>query len=114
MTMPPDVKPVPRASWEPLKQEGCTGVEHVVLMAAPIALALLKFEKQATIHEHSAEFPVDVICMEGEGITSINGDKAPIRAGETVRWPANELHRLWTEDSEMVALMVEHYGNTQE
>lgn len=106
----PEVKPVPKASWEPLPQEGCVGVEHVVLMREPQVIALLKFALNGTIHEHPAPFEIDVICMEGSGMTSVAGEEAAIHAGETVRWPANTPHRLWTEDSEMVTLMVEHYG----
>jgi hypothetical protein len=41
-------------------------------------------------------------------VLSVDGSPAPIAAGETVRWPAGRPHRLWTEDSMMVTLMVEH------
>lgn len=36
--------------------------------------------------------------------TSVNGEQSPIQAGERVRWPAGRMHRLWTEESEMVTL----------
>ena len=108
--MPPEIKPVPKATWEPLPQDGCVGVDHVVLMRQPQVIVLLKFDKNGTIHEHHAPLDVDVICLEGEGMTSVGGEEAEIHAGETVHWPAHEMHRLWTTDSEMVTLMVEHYG----
>lgn len=106
----PEIKPVPRATWEPLPQAGCVGVEHVVLMRVPQVIVLLKFATHATINEHAAPLEVDVICMEGSGMVSVNGEVAEIKAGETVNWPAHVPHRLWTEDTEMVTLMVEHYG----
>lgn len=106
----PEIHPIPKASWEPLPQAGCVGVEHVVLMRQPQVIVLLKFGANATINEDQAPLAVDVICMEGAGMTSVDGEEAPIRAGETVHWPANVKHRLWTGDSEMVTLMVEQYG----
>lgn len=86
------------------------GVEHVVLMRQPQVIVLLKFGANATITEQKAPLAVDVIVMEGAGKTSVDGDEAEIHAGETVHWPANVPHRLWTEGSEMVTLMVEQYG----
>ncbi len=108
--MAPEIRPVPKGTWEPLPQAGCVGVEHVVLMREPQVIVLLKFGTHGTINEHPAPFPVDVICMEGSGMTSVNGEMAEIKAGETVTWPPNVPHRLWTEDSEMVTLMVESPG----
>lgn len=108
--MPPEIKPIPKAAWEPLPAAGCVGVEHVVLMRQPQVIVLLKFTTNATINEHAAPLAVDVICMEGAGMISVDGEEAAINAGETVHWPANVDHRLWTTDGEMVTLMVEHYG----
>ena len=59
---------------------------------------------------HAAPHPVDVICVAGSGFTSVGDDVAEISAGETVRWPADVDHRLWTEESEMETLMVERVG----
>ncbi len=71
---------------------------------------MLRFRRHGTIHEHPAEHDVDVICLEGQGMTSVGSERAAIRAGERVRWPANVSHRLWTEGDEMVTLMIEHLG----
>ena len=110
--MPPDVGAVPRPSWEPLPREGCQGVDVKVLLKLDhLVLAMLRFHPAGTIDEHSAPFDVDVICLEGLGMTSVGGEQAPLHAGERVRWPAHAPHRLWTEASEMVTLMVEHLRN---
>ncbi len=105
----PDVRPVPRPDWGALLHPGCTGVEGKVLLSVPrLHLALLRFEPGGTIHEHAADIEIDVICLEGAGMTSVSGAAALIRAGESVRWPAHVPHRLWTTDREMISLMVEH------
>jgi hypothetical protein len=49
-----------------------------------------------------------VICLEGHGMTSVGGIAAELHASEQVRWPAGLAHRLWTEDSGMLTLMVEY------
>src|SRR4029077_18798541 len=91
--------------------EGCHGVEGQVLLNEPhLALALLRFAPGGTIHEHPADIEIDVICLEGEGLTSVGGETTVLRAGERVRWPAGVAHRLWTEDATMLTLMVEYHG----
>lgn len=78
-----------------------------------LALAMLRFAPGATIHEHAAPFPIDVICLQGRGMTSVDGEAATIRAGQRVHWPAHRQHRLWTEEAEMVTLMIEHIAEEQ-
>jgi quercetin dioxygenase-like cupin family protein len=70
--------------------------------------ARLRFAPGGTIHEHSADFDADVVCLEGEGFTSVDGVAFPFRAGQTIRWPRGLNHRLWTEGTTMTTLMVEH------
>jgi quercetin dioxygenase-like cupin family protein len=73
-----------------------------------LAVAMLRFGAKATIHEHPAPMDIDVICLEGQGMTRVGDEQAPLHAGERVRWPANIPHCLWTEGSEMITLMIEH------
>ena len=47
------------------------------------------------------------LCLEGEGFTSVGGEEAPIQAGRQAHWPPNVPHRLWTEGSTMLTLMIE-------
>ena len=106
-----EVLPAKQTEWKRLPDEGCIKVRvKPLLKQDQLALAMLHFEKQATVHEHAADFGVDVICLEGAGLTSVGKKQAPLFAGDRVRWPAAKLHRLWTTDSEMVTLMVEHIG----
>jgi quercetin dioxygenase-like cupin family protein len=72
-----------------------------------LALALLKFGRDATIDEHAGTSHADVFCLEGQGFVSLGMESSPIASGQRVVWPPGVEHRLWTEDTEMVTLMVE-------
>ena len=73
-----------------------------------LMMVQLRFGPHGTIDEHAAAWEIDVVCLEGEGTTTVDGIAEPIHAGETIRWPAGKSHCLFTEDSTMVTLMVEH------
>ncbi|MEZ4707201.1 MAG: hypothetical protein R3A44_08350 [Caldilineaceae bacterium] len=103
---------VKRPQWSRLPFEGCIGVGgKVFLDLEHLVVAMLRFQPHAAIHEHAAPFDIDVICVEGAGFTSVNGDCATLQAGQKVRWPAHLAHRLWTESTTMITLMVEHPQN---
>ena len=107
-----EVGSAPRPSWSPLPFEGCHGVEGKVLLVLDhLSVAMLRFARQGAIHEHAAPHNVDVVCLEGRGRTSIGGEETEIGAGQSVRWPADVAHRLWTENDEMVTLMIEHLAS---
>jgi len=104
-----ELEPFVRAEWGPLPYEGCRNVEgKVLLVRAGLVLALLRFGEHATIHEHPAPFPIDVFCLEGNGNVSLGGETSTIAAGQRVRWTPDLPHRLWTDASTMITLMVEH------
>jgi quercetin dioxygenase-like cupin family protein len=99
-------QPIPRPEWSPLPYEG---VEGKVLFRSPtLVLALLRFAPGGSIHEHDAPMDIDVVCLEGEGLVSVGRERFAFCAGESVRWPAGTMHRLWTEGTEMTTLMVEN------
>jgi quercetin dioxygenase-like cupin family protein len=106
-----DIASVPRPEWSPLPGEGVVGVEGKVLVReADFFIAMLRFPPHATIHEHPGANDTLVVCLEGEGLTSVAGETATLRANERAFWPANVPHRLWTEDTMMTTLMVERWG----
>ena len=95
--------------WTPLAHENIRGVSVQVLLTTDnLHLAMLSFLPNATIHEHLANHPIDVICLEGGGYVSVAGERQPIHAGQKVHWPAGQPHRLWTGLDQMKTLMVEH------
>ena len=103
-----EIRPWPRPEFSPLPAEGAVGVEFRVLVQEDdLLVAMLRFAEHATIHEHPGPNDTIVVCLEGEGFTSVAAESAPIRAGEQARWPKNVPHRLWTEGSTMVTLMIE-------
>jgi len=79
----------------------------VLVREGDVFIAQLRFAEHATIHEHSGPNDTIVVCLEGEGFTSVAGGVAQLRAGEQARWPKDVPHRLWTEDVTMLTLMVE-------
>lgn len=103
------VETVRRPQWTLVPQAGCHNVYvKNLLYLDHLAIVMLRFDAGATIHEHDAPHRIDVICLEGSGYVSVGTQQAPIQAGEKVRWPAGQLHRLWTHDTTMVTLMIEH------
>jgi len=108
------VKPVPRWEWSPAPHDGCRNVEGKGLLRHPqVTIAMLRFGKHGTIHEHAAPIDIDVICLKGRGMTSLDGEQAALSEGQQVRWPAGMSHRLWTEEDEMTTLMIEHVGTAE-
>ena len=106
-----EIRSFPRAEWRPVPIEGCRNVDVKGLpRLGSVHLAMLRFQPDGTIHEHSADVDVDVLCLEGAGITSVGDEQVAIKAGEWVHWPAELPHRLWTTDQSMMTLMVEHVG----
>jgi quercetin dioxygenase-like cupin family protein len=99
---------VPRPDWEPVPRLGCVSVDgKVLLVREGLALAMLRFEPEATIDEHSAPHEVDVICLEGEGFISVEDRVNSFAAGQWMTWPADRVHRLWTANHGMITMMVE-------
>ena len=103
-----DIRPFPRGEWSALPYDGCIGVEGKVLVREDdFFVAMLRFAPDATIHEHAGPNDTIVVCLEGEGLTSVAGETSGLVAGQQARWPKDMPHRLWTEGTTMVTLMVE-------
>ena len=103
-----DIRPFPRGEWSPLPYDGCIGVEGKVLIREDdFFVAMLRIAPNGTIHEHADPNETIVVCLEGEGLTSVADETSPLRAGPQARWPKDVPHCLWTEEATMVTLMVE-------
>jgi quercetin dioxygenase-like cupin family protein len=101
----------PKPDWALLTRPGCENVEFRVLLGSDgILIANLRFAPSSTIDRHSAPFDIDVICVHGEGLTSIGDSVSSFAAGQFVRWPKDKEHCLWTEEQEMETIMVERQG----
>src|SRR5205807_6961977 len=72
----PEITSFRRREWNPLPYEGCVGVDgKVVVHEDDLLVAMLRFGENATIHEHPGETETVVACIEGEGLTSVAGEK---------------------------------------
>ncbi|MET0561188.1 MAG: cupin domain-containing protein [Gaiellaceae bacterium] len=104
-----DIRPIPRPGWDPLPNS--SGIVGRVLVREDgfFFVAELRFAENASITAHAGEHDTIVVCIEGEGFTSVGGETVPLREGQQVRWPRDVVHGLWTKDSAMRTLMVEHF-----
>ena len=99
---------MPRPDWQPVGRPGCVNVEGRLLLARDdLVLAMLRFEPEATLDEHAADHEIDVVCLEGEGFVSVEDRVYTLAAGQWLGWPAGRLHRAWTGERGMIALVVE-------
>lgn len=103
------INKIKHQEWFPLPFDGCMNVYVKSLHRTPyMNVAMLRFDENAQIHEHDATIDIDVICIEGQGFVSVDGEESAFQAGEKVHWPAHKNHQLWTKNTTMVTLMLEH------
>ena len=104
-----DIRPFPRLGWDPLPNS--TGIVGRVLVHEDdfFVVAQLRLSEHAAITVHPGERDTIVVCLEGEGFTSVARETVALREGQQVRWPRGTPHGLWTEDSIMTTLMIEHF-----
>lgn len=81
---------------------------QVLLVDKRAAVATLRFSENASTDVHPAAHDIHVLCLEGSGFAFCGGETEAIEAGQSVLWPRGEPHNLFTRDSTMTTLMVEH------
>ena len=105
-----DIREIPRPGWDPLPGDGVVGVTgRVLVREEDFFVAELRFAEHATIDPHAGERDTIVVCIGGEGFTSVADESVALREGQQVRWPRGVRHGLWTEGSTMATLMIEHF-----
>ena len=101
--------PFPKPDWHVLPKEGCKGVEaRVCLVDKRSVVAMLRLGPQSHTDVHPAPYDIHVLCIEGSGFAMSGGEVKPIQSGESVLWPKGEEHNIYTQDSEMTTVMIEH------
>jgi quercetin dioxygenase-like cupin family protein len=70
----------------------------------------LAFTTRASIEAHSNPNTAWFIVIEGGGFVGVGDERARVAAGEAVLWPADLIHRAWTDGSHMRAIVVELAG----
>jgi quercetin dioxygenase-like cupin family protein len=79
------------------------------IVDSPTTVLMMYFDENGEIHEHSAPDPILFLVIDGTGFVRIGGETGEtvqVGSGEAVLWPANELHRVWTEGEKMQALVI--------
>jgi quercetin dioxygenase-like cupin family protein len=101
-----DLRDIPRSGWDPLPHSaGIVG--RVLVREEDFFVSELRFSEHASVQEHPGERDAIVVCIAGEGFTSVGGEVAGIREEQQVRWPKGIPHRVWTEGTTMTTLMIE-------
>src|SRR5206468_1974443 len=79
-TVTVDIRPFPRLGWDPLPNS--TGiVGRVLIREDDFFVAQLRFSDHAAITEHAGDNDAIVVCLEGEGFTSVAGEVSTLREG---------------------------------
>lgn len=80
-----------------------------ILLNRPMSVVAMYLEAHGQMDEHSATEPILFLVIAGSGfvrIGGVNGETAPIAAGDAVLWPAGPEHKVWTEDDELHAILI--------
>ena len=90
---------------------GTTGIAGQVIHSdGRGVVSELAFARRGAIEPHSNPNTTWFVVIEGGGWDEVGDERARVAAGEAVLWPADIVHRAWTELSEMRALVVEFAG----
>ncbi len=107
-------KAFPKAYWHRLARDGCVGIEaRVCLIDRRSVTAMLRLGKNSRTDIHPAPYDIHVLCIDGSGFATSAGEVVEQHSGESVLWPKNEDHNIYTESSEMTAIMLEHVHQLQ-
>jgi len=102
-------KTFPKPEWHLLPKEGCVGVEaRVCLVDKRSVVAMLRLGEHANTDVHPAPYDIHVLCIEGSGFATCGGEVAELQSGESVLWPKGREHNIYTENSTMTTVMIEH------
>ena len=121
----------------PLPRPGCTGLSACMIQlpadfaahlppeevrrrfdGSPIVIArhntvvALYLDAHGEMDEHDAPEPILFMVTSGRGFIRVggpSGDTLDVTAGDAVLWPANTLHKAWTDDEPLHAIAV-HYS----
>jgi len=72
-----------------------------------VSLTVFAFEKGEEISSHESDGDAMVIALDGVGEITIDGDKFPIKSGETIIMPSKKPHAVFaTEKFKMLLLVI--------
>jgi quercetin dioxygenase-like cupin family protein len=92
---------------------GTTGIEGQVIESGPHGVvAELVFGRHARITPHTNPNRTWFVVIEGGGWVGVGDERGRVQAGDAVLWPPDVLHAVWTDGTQMRALVVELPGPT--
>lgn len=104
-----ELKPFPRPDWTPKPNDDAVGIDvRVLLQDKRLLIAELRFNEHAKFQAHDAPWDCHILCLAGSGFVLVGEETSPLNAGESVLWPKDVLHQLWTDGDAMVTQMIEH------
>lgn len=87
---------------------GSTGVSGSIIDSSPsTTIAEFVFARNAAVQPHANRNATWMLVIEGGGFARSGDQQARIAAGEAVLFEAGEVHAVWTEHSEMRAIVVD-------
>ncbi len=87
---------------------GSTGVSGSIIESRPGAtIAELVFARSAAVQPHANANATWMLVIEGGGFARSGDQQARVAAGEAVLFEPGEVHAVWTEHSEMRAIVVD-------
>ena len=102
-------KSFPRPDWSPVPRDGCKDVMgKVLLVDQRNVVAMLKIAPHGNTDIHPAPYDIHVLCTEGSGFVTCGDETTALAAGESVLWPRDVPHNLYTKAESMTTIMVEH------
>jgi quercetin dioxygenase-like cupin family protein len=87
---------------------GSTGVSSAVIESGPQGtIAELAFVHGGTVKPHANRNATWMLVIEGGGFVRAGDAQSRVAAGEAVLFEPGEVHAVWTEHSEMRAIVVD-------
>jgi quercetin dioxygenase-like cupin family protein len=99
----PQIQNIYDAQMNPVQMEGTKGASMAVMIgrehnAPHFALRSIAVEPGGHTPKHQHDYEHEVFVVSGTGEILLDGDLHPIKAGDTILVPANELHQFSVSD----------------
>ena len=86
-------------------QEGQV-VSKTLIQNEAVSITLFSFAKGEEISPHESGGDALVLCLDGEGLITIDGDPHVLRAGESIVLPARHPHAVFAKEPFKMLLVV--------
>ena len=99
----PEINNINTADMKPIELDGVKGASMAVMIgrhnnAPHFALRSIAVEPGGYTPLHQHDYEHEVFVVAGTGEVLLEGEKHPIKAGDTILVPANETHQFTVSD----------------